>query len=232
MFDPVRWSHEEVVTRLLEESRSIDPRDVARAFLSSLATRRLGRRSALGAYAVFRKFEYHPVQLLSGYYAQTCAVCRWSLMPDEDQDLNILNFERLKWGGVRHCNPIYALLDLRQFGKDKDYDHEAEGREILKVILDRAQSMPGTSKPRDLERALQTILKSNKAEREMLLTILSYCGLLQPRRRPAFWKEYVSPSKHTIPPVHKIDWNDPIAWWRGEDGVNDEACRFWFPELL
>ena len=38
MFDCVRWSHDEVATRLLAEISSIASQDVARAFLSSLAT--------------------------------------------------------------------------------------------------------------------------------------------------------------------------------------------------
>jgi hypothetical protein len=56
------------------------------------------------------------------------------------------------------------------------------------------------------------------AEREVLLTILSYCGVLKPRRRPAFWKELLEPHQHIIPPAHEIDWKDPVAWLRGEAG--------------
>jgi hypothetical protein len=179
MFDPVRWSHDEVITRLLAEIRSTSPRDVARAFLSSLATRRLELRSALGSYSLFRAFAYHTVQSRPGSDGQVCDRCGWVLMPDSDQDLNILNFERFKWGGVRHNDPLYALLDLREFRAHGRYESHAEGLEILKTIIDTARSMSATSKPRDLERALATLVRSNKAEREILLEILSYCGVLQ-----------------------------------------------------
>ena len=33
-------------------------------------------------------------------------------MRDEHIDWNVLNFERLKWGGVRHGEPSYMAFDL------------------------------------------------------------------------------------------------------------------------
>jgi hypothetical protein len=33
----------------------------------------------------------------------------------EQSEYNVFNFERYKWGGVRHTSPEYALFDLEQF---------------------------------------------------------------------------------------------------------------------
>jgi hypothetical protein len=218
MFDPVRWSHEEVTTGVISAVRAVERQDVARAFLSSLATRRLEYRSALGSYAQFRTYASHEWQPRAGTFAQTCVLCRWALMPDSDEDLNVLNFERHKWGGVRHDDPLYALFDLREFQKLEKAEHWEEGSELLKKILATAQSLEPSAKPRDLERALSDTFKSNKGEREIVLTILAYCGVLNP------------PDDRIVPYVHKNDWREPIFRWRGEDGVDEDAARFWFPE--
>jgi len=219
MFDSVRWSHEEVITGVISAARSLSRREVALAFISSLATRRLEYRSALASYAKFHEFPYHERQPRPGTFAETCTQCSWALMPDSDQDLNGLNFERYKWGGVRHDDPLYALLDLREFRRLQKPEGCEEGAGILKRILATAAELPATAKPSDLERALQGSFTSNKAERRILLTILGYCRVLQPA------------DGRSIPYSHKNDWEEPIVRWRGEDGVNETAVRFWFPDL-
>ena len=49
MFDPVRLSHDDVMNRALAAFRGVDHRAVADAFVSSLSSRRLDLRSALGS---------------------------------------------------------------------------------------------------------------------------------------------------------------------------------------
>jgi hypothetical protein len=44
-----------------------------------------------------------------------CNLCGVFSGSERDIDLNVLNFERYKWGGVRHEDPIYMFFDLEQF---------------------------------------------------------------------------------------------------------------------
>lgn len=50
----------------------------------------------------------------------TCKICnnlKYGVIGNEhylNEDLNVLNFERIKWGGVRHGALIYTLFDLEQ----------------------------------------------------------------------------------------------------------------------
>src|SRR5436189_202810 len=77
---------------------------------------RLDRRSALGSFAVARHFPDHRH---TGGSARYCTVCGSLGDPADNcpEDLSVLNFERFKWGGVRHLHPIYAALDLELFAK-------------------------------------------------------------------------------------------------------------------
>ena len=73
----------------------------------------------------------------------TCQVCQsHGLLGQaryEQADLNVLNFERLKWGGVRHGDLLYTYFDLREFAKEVvDEPTEADltlFRCILQAIL-------------------------------------------------------------------------------------------------
>ena len=104
MFDPIRLSHGDIVRRAIEVRTRVDPQVVADAFLVSLSTRKLEPRSALGSYAVLRHFPPHE------HYDRRKGCPVWGEYndPDEDEDLNVLNFERFKWGGVRHEEPVNA----------------------------------------------------------------------------------------------------------------------------
>jgi hypothetical protein len=111
MFDPIRLSHLDIVQRAIKIRSKFDPDIIASAFLASLSTRRLELRSALGSYAVLRHFPHHEHHK----QRKSCPVCGAYNAPDEDEDLNVLNFERFKWGGVRHEDPLYATFDLELF---------------------------------------------------------------------------------------------------------------------
>lgn len=226
MFDPVELSHDNAVERAVAAVSAIRRQDVARAFLASLTTRRLDLRSALGSYSIGRHLEPHP---FSGPGA--CSVCG-EYDSCEPIDQNVLNFERLKWGGVRHSSPVYIALDLELLGKleiplSTDGDAEA-----LLQILGLAASLPKAARARDLEKAVGGLLKSNKSEREVLLQILGYASVLEAAGHPGFLNQFIPAHKRELPPASKIDWQYPFAWWRGADSYNRGALVQWFPNLV
>ena len=75
-------------------------------------------------------------------------------------------------------------------------------------------------------------IKSNKSEREVLLQILGYCGVLEAGNRPGFFRHFVRATDREVPPHGKIDWSYPFAWWRGSDGVRADALKHWFGGIL
>lgn len=86
MFDPVTISHDDCVKRIIEISKKITVKEVAKAFLCSLSTRRLDWRSGIASYFIaksFRSHKYTPV--VSGHFyengdivhtSHTCEVCK------------------------------------------------------------------------------------------------------------------------------------------------------------
>ena len=122
MFDAVTVTHDDIFVRLLAVRARITLERVTDAFLASLGTRRLELRSALGSFSVAAQFPDH--RLVEQTHARMpsgrlhCRVCgRYGGPIAEQEDLNVLSFERWKWGGIRHVDPLYAWFDLTQFEK-------------------------------------------------------------------------------------------------------------------
>jgi hypothetical protein len=225
MFKPVKMSHDDIVNWVVSVTKKIVLQQVSNAFLSSLSSRRLDWRSALGSFAVARHFPRHK---FSG--ERMCDVCGEYQKPSEE-DLSVLNFERLKWGGVRHLSPVYNAFDLEQFSQTDVAEPTPKDFEVFNAIIKAAKSLDVSARPRDLEKALAKIVDSNAAEREKLIEILGFCGVLQPRKQKGFFDSFVNYNEREDRPVNKIDWSYPISWWQGVDGVNEKALAFFFPQI-
>lgn len=224
MFKPVELSHDEIVDKVTNTVKKVSVDRVREAFLSSLSSRRLDWRSALGSYAIARNFPKHE---FSG--ERLCNVCGEIVKPKDVEDLNVLNFERLKWGGVRHLAPLYVSFDLERFVSVEIHKPRREDFEIFKTIIETAKSLDPIARPRDLEKSISKTLKSNQAEREVLIQILGYCGILQTQSHKGFFESFINFNQREDRPVNKIDWDYPVSWWRGIDGVNENALNYFFP---
>jgi hypothetical protein len=225
MFEPVRLSHREIVRRALDARERVDAVAVADSFLASLSTRRLELRSALGSFVVLRHFPDHE-HTGEGW----CPVCGEHDDPGNDQDLNVLNFERYKWGGVRHDSPIYAAFDLERFS-ESDRPEPAEGditlfRDILRAI----ESVPPETTAPQLQAKLGKLLPSNKAERDVLIGILGLCGILRTPGHPCYSDRFVPMCEREIPPFRNVDMAYPACWGRGRDGIDREVLAALFPD--
>ena len=222
MFAPSRATHAEVVRLAMLHRDAVTPLGVGAAFVASLGGRRLEIRSALGSYATLRHLAEHS---FDGEYG--CTTCGENA--DEfEYDRNVYNFERFKWGGVRHQQPSYAAFDLAAFRRQPLQQPTEDDWYTLEQIIERAASQPVRATPGDLARALTGILPSNEAERRILLQLLAFAGVLQPGEQVDVQTEFVPAWRRSLPPQHKLDWQYPIAWWRGRDGVNPSALREYF----
>ena len=140
----------------------------------------------------------------------------------------MLNFERFKWGGVRHQDPLYIACNLEWFASADRLTPTPADRAVLREIVKRARSLPATARPRDLEKGLASVLDSNKAEREVLINILGYCGILHPAGEPGFFAGWVNDADRD---GGAGDWEYPAGLWSGRDGVDGAALAFWFPDI-
>src|SRR5579884_1814516 len=108
MFPSQKLSHDEAVARARRAVQAISMQKVGDVFLASLTTRRLEWRSALGNYAVAKQLPDHTF-MGDEKWCQVCYAYK-----EQEADWNVLNFERYKWGGVRHDHVAYAAFDLEQ----------------------------------------------------------------------------------------------------------------------
>jgi hypothetical protein len=158
-----------------------------------------------------------------------CAVCA---LPQEstEEDLNVLNFERFKWGGVRRDDIPYAAFDLEQFQRaprePADESSITAGREMLTAL----RELPAEASATIAARRLRTV-KGNVAEREVLLDILGVAGILAPSEHPGYLHRFIPFVDRDLPAWHYVERSYPVCWWRGSDGVDQEAVSVFLPLL-
>jgi hypothetical protein len=226
MFDPSDLSHDQAVDAAVSAVRATTLEAVAQAFVASLGSRRLDLRSAMGSFAVGRHMAAH--QMIAHIGCRSCAYCGAF---ESSEDPNVLNFERHKWGGVRHTSPHYIALDLQLFAKEERVAPTDGDYTVLRAILNAAKSMSPSARLGDLEKSLSKLLPSNSAERRILIGILGYAGILVDPNRPDFRLQFVAELDRQQTPWHKDDWPYPVQWWNGSHGLNETAVAEWFPDL-
>lgn len=227
MFDPITLDHELALNELLSQIADLDKRRVVDAFLASLSTRRLDWRSSLGSYAVFQHLPHHAPITVSG----RCSVCGMYLIAGET-DLSILNFERHKWGGVRHRHVEYAALDLRLFRDSDAPKPTSEDVQIFRNIMSAIAAVPSDITSASVHTHFAKCLKSNKAERDVIVAVLGYCGILGTPEHPGFSGSFVPYCDRKLPDRRFVDMPYPACWWSGKVGINQAALGEFFGHIL
>ncbi|MDO7907739.1 hypothetical protein Q5741_15110 [Paenibacillus sp. JX-17] len=226
MFDPLSITHDECIGRLraIHEGR-LTQSQVVNAFLHSLSTRKVHLRSALSSWALTKELPLHsygqPKAAEPMYSA--CEYCNeHKLMSNEhyvDEDLNILNFERIKWGGVRLNWLVYCLLDLELLCREEEHTVSEEDIAILKSMLEAVEACGENEAARQLEKRWKGIFPSSKDERDQVMEIWGYAGLLQ------------STDDYRKERGRGTDFNS-MATWRGIDGYRRDKVDEYFGGCL
>jgi len=155
-----------------------------------------------------------------------CGICGEPIA-DAHIDWNVLNFVRIKWGGLGHGQPSYMAFDLTLFGQLAQLTPKPDDWAVLQRILTLAATQFPAARPDHLERAIGKMLPSNRHERRVLLQILGYAGILRPRDTVPLLDRFVPYAQRRS----ETELGYPFAAWRGADGVDREAVHFWFPEI-
>lgn len=228
LFGPIEAEHDELVKSTINARTTLRVGSVADAFLASLTSRDLARRSALGSFAVAQHLPLHTYE--SAAPRHPCAIC--GLYPGRHIiDRNVLKFERHKWGGVRRLDLQYVSFDLEQFSKLEVRRSAAADLETLRRTLVALDQAPETVTGSQAQQLLSGMLPSNKSERNVVVQILSVCGVLEDPEHPGFERRFIPERERTLPDLRFMDIGYPAVWWRGEHGVNKRASSAWFPEL-
>lgn len=227
MFEPVHLNHEQAISVVRELVVRLDRRTVVDAFLSSLSTRRLDWRSALGSYSVFQHLVPHEPKVVAG----RCEVCGFYVKATE-QNFNVLNFERTKWGGVRHAHLAYAAMDLGLFLNRPAPPPTSDDVTIFQAMVEAVRNVESDVTAATLQSRLPKTLRSNKAERDVVVAILGYCDVLARPPHSGFSNAFIPASCRALPPHRFVDMAYPACWWNGEMGINETALKEYFGHLL
>lgn len=234
MFDNIpRLTHDETLAELKNVLDEICYMDISNAFLYSLSTRKLEYRSALGSYWFAVAIPQHAHDEGYGVLGdKKCYLCGWDSFRDPNDEANVNNFTRYKWGGVSHDNVNYALFDLKQFGKLPKVEPTQEDIKILKDMLSCADLLRETDKVGKLRDAIlkAKIFKTNKAELSVILNILGICGVLATKECPCYAEKFVDEYERG-PIEYKNDFAYPVNRWRKRDGINAERFKKVFFDL-
>jgi hypothetical protein len=202
MFDPLTISKEEIISRLNRILINIPLKKVTDAFLCSLTNNRLDWRSGLASFANAKRL-LENINVDERLYSD-----------GKDINLNVLNFERIKWGGVRHAEGLYNLLDLELLQKEIVPTPTKEDIEIFKKILAKLENADANETPSVFRDNLKDVFNKSKNERATLMEILGCVEIIKPlcfdRKIPA-----------------KYDWTF-ILHWRGEDKYDKSNLKMYF----
>lgn len=220
MFDPITITYDELLNELRTLHEEITWEQVSETFLHSLSTRKVHLRSALSSWVLTRRLLAH-----------TDGSERWSLplaaqhIPEVEwmhpqqqyttEDLNVLNFERIKWGGVRLTWLLYCWLDLKLFHLEQPVRCTEEDVNMLQHMLMEATCCAPADSARKLEKRWKDIFPSNKNERDVVMEILGYIGVLATTDAPRIGRGQYSDL-------------DSMATWQGQDGYNVDAVSAYF----
>lgn len=225
MFDPITMTHDECIQRLRHLHEHVTKVKVASAFLHSLSTRKVYLRSALSSWALTHDLHLHtyhqrPAEQQS-YSA--CWFCNDNkLMSNEEyvnEDLNVLNFERMKWGGVRLNWLVYCMMDLEILNKEEEFTVSQADMDILKQIIQAITDCEDKDAARQLEKRWKDVFPSNQHERDCVMEIWGYAGILEAkddyRKERGRGTDFMS-----------------MATWRGEDGYSQDKLEYYFGPYL
>jgi hypothetical protein len=233
MFENVTITHDECINEILEIYKKIPIDLVSQAFLSSLSNKRIDWRSSIASYFIAKKIRKHKyLKTVSGhgydkngnanqtYYS--CGICMNLGMSEKEkyinEDLNVMNFERIKWGGIRLGHLLYTLLDLKLIVKEEITRPTYEDIEIFKNILKTVESSQPKDYPSVLRKRLSENIKYTKNEIDVIMEIMACVEILKP-------------ASYDRPTTGRHDWHF-VEFWRGEDKYNQDAVNIFFGKYL
>jgi hypothetical protein len=181
----------------------------------------------LGSYYYAKSIPFHKYEPHYG----TCTICGYygyKKVPDKyekSRGLNVLNFERYKWGGVRHDKLDYAVFDLEQFAKLPKVSPCERDLQIYSNILELAKQVGANMKIGSLSKLIVSskIFKTNKSEVDIMLGILGICDIFNSEKNKGYLNNFTNADGSRDPVEYKNDFTYPVNMWHGYDGINNKA---------
>lgn len=224
--------HDAIVSRATTVAKKVDRDAIIRAFVGSLSTRNLPARSAFGSYLVLQKLKAHPFRPSEEFDDESCACCGLPQESDfEETEERVADYPFQ----VQHTDIEYATYDLETFS-DREVDVPTQADvNCLNALLEALRNLPATAQLTELEKSISGAIKSNKHERRILLETFGYAGILCPITKHHYSKRFVTfdeANSDQPKESYKREWEYPVRFWTGKDGVNEQFVKSIFGKLL
>ncbi|AEI63173.1 hypothetical protein [Corallococcus macrosporus] len=212
--------HDEFVRHAVRIAESADRRAIELAWLESLVTRDLLRRSVWPRFLFLQHLPEHdfdPSREFQPVYCRICGMRETGIERDEAE-------YRADSPWVRPVSAESAVVAVECVREVAQFDPEmvVAGREVLGRMLDAIRALPAEAQLTDLVRSVSGVVKGNKRERIALLETLGFAELLPVAGHRGYAEAFV-PWDHAnsrMPSeVFKREWAYPVRFWTGADGV-------------
>jgi hypothetical protein len=213
-FGTVKITHDQIIDDVVTKSRNMSLKDCAALLSQSLSTRKVQDRSFISSVIQAVNMPNH-----SHTANGSCPIC--GLYKESEIDQDVLLFEKLMWGGVRLTKIEYVWLDLKLM--DRNNTQEANCEDLINFVMgfEARSNMLSASK---FAASLKEV-KGNKAEREILCSILGVCNILQHPEHAGFLFKYQPANERQLPNQHFIDLEWPYCWYNSSFGINKGALE-------
>ncbi|RTQ92858.1 hypothetical protein [Lysinibacillus telephonicus] len=225
MFDKIEQTHNEAIENAITELKQCSKRFTVDLFLASLSNQHLDWRSGLPVYVIMKQFPIHDFK--SDFIS--CEICGNN--PDSLVDLTFVNKIRFGIGGIISGNIYDFSFILQQHNKLPHVKPTKKDFDIFKFIIEIIRNAETNDTPSKVQKKIGKIkgFKSNEEQRKALLETLGFCSILETEEHKGFLHQFINlglaPRSR-----HSSDWLYPVDWWKGKDGINEDALKYWFGE--
>lgn len=225
-------SHDEIVSQAVKVVKNADRKAIIQAFVGSLSTHNLPARSAFGSLMVLQKFKAHAFRGSKEFDEDQCAYCglrEATNYSETDDRIEDYPFQ------VQHTDIQYAAYDLETFDQRVVDSPTPEDIDRLGQLLEAIKALPATAQLTELNKSIAKAVKSNKHERMILLETFGYAGILCPASKHHYGNTFVTfDEANSDQPreFFKREWEYPVRFWTGKDGVNEKMIRSLFGKFL
>lgn len=242
-------THDELIERIFQEYRDCDKKKYTSLFLSSLSSNKLNYRSGLPVFAIMQSFPKHsftPCKKTASEKALfdkmneedkafvisriPCKYC--SSLKNIEVDIELIEECFSEVGGLIGHNSLTYYHYLLQTNKLEIVKPiESDFRIFSEIITVLLQANEKETVKKTVQSKIGNIrgFKSNTEQRQALLETLGYCSILETKEHKGLLEHYTNCAS-TPRKTHSSDWNYPVDFWSGKDGINKQAFRFWFEE--
>lgn len=241
--------HDDLIDKIFAEFRKADKSKYTSLFISSLSSKNMNWRSGLSVFAIMQSFPNHNftlgehtgindelferMSIEDKQFVKERIPCKFcSEYKSIKPDFELAKEAFKKIGGLLGADLLCYYHFLSETNKIENVKPCNEDFRIFSEILTiLTNAEPNETVKKTIFLRIKKIkgFKSNSEQLKALLETLGFCSILETEKQKGLLNEYinlaVAPRK-----THGSDWNYPVDFWLGKDGINKEAFRFWFGE--